>query len=126
MDVVGLGIGLSSSGSFRFDGLFGRRQQGSDNRFRTRGPDRGHLLLRAGLDPVLYMGSKYGGQLMVTSDVENFPGFKDPVSGPDLMEQMRAQAERVGTRLDPGRRHRGRLPHVSVRDQDAQRGEAGA
>ena len=33
---------------------------------------------RAGLEPVLYMGSKYGGQLMVTSDVENFPGFKDP------------------------------------------------
>ncbi|MDA4136561.1 MAG: thioredoxin-disulfide reductase [Thaumarchaeota archaeon] len=54
---------------------------------------------RAGLDPVLYMGTKYGGQLMVTSDVENFPGYKDPIMGPDLMEQMRAQAERVGTKL---------------------------
>ncbi len=54
---------------------------------------------RAGLEPVLYMGSKFGGQLMVTSEVENFPGYKDPVLGPDLMEQMRAQAERVGARL---------------------------
>ena len=54
---------------------------------------------RAGLEPVLYMGTKFGGQLMVTSDVENFPGYKDPIMGPDLMEQMRAQAERVGTKL---------------------------
>ncbi|MGA2665091.1 MAG: thioredoxin-disulfide reductase [Nitrososphaerales archaeon] len=54
---------------------------------------------RAGLEPLLYMGSRFGGQLMLTSDVENYPGFRDPVLGPDLMEQMRAQAERVGTRL---------------------------
>ncbi len=54
---------------------------------------------RAGLDPVLYMGTKYGGQLMVTSEVDNFPGFKDPILGPTLMDDMKSQAERLGTQL---------------------------
>jgi thioredoxin reductase (NADPH) len=54
---------------------------------------------RADLDPLVYMGTKYGGQLMLTSDVENFPGFPDPVLGPDLMLKMKAQAERLGARL---------------------------
>lgn len=54
---------------------------------------------RADLDPVVYMGTKYGGQLMLTSEVENFPGFPDTVMGPDLMMKMKSQAERLGAKL---------------------------
>jgi thioredoxin reductase (NADPH) len=54
---------------------------------------------RADLDPLVYMGTKYGGQLMLTSEVENFPGFPDPVMGPDLIAKMKSQAERLGARL---------------------------
>ena len=54
---------------------------------------------RADLDPIVYMGTKYGGQLMLTSEVENFPGFPDPVLGPDLINRMKSQAERLGARL---------------------------
>jgi thioredoxin reductase (NADPH) len=54
---------------------------------------------RAMLEPVLISGFEPGGQLMVTTDVENYPGFAAPVQGPWLMEQMKAQAEHVGTRM---------------------------
>ncbi len=54
---------------------------------------------RANLHPILVQGMEPGGQLMITTDVENFPGFADIVQGPWLMDQMRAQAEHVGTKL---------------------------
>lgn len=54
---------------------------------------------RAMLEPVLIAGFDQGGQLMITTDVENYPGFAEPIQGPWLMEQMRLQAEHVGTKL---------------------------
>ncbi len=54
---------------------------------------------RADLNPLMYMGSVPLGQLMLTSEVENFPGFPDPVLGPELMDKMKGQAQRLGARM---------------------------
>ncbi len=54
---------------------------------------------RANLSPILVTGMEPGGQLTITTDVENYPGFADPIQGPWLMEQMKGQAEHVGTKL---------------------------
>lgn len=54
---------------------------------------------RAMIEPTLVAGIQPGGQLTITTDVENYPGFADPVMGPWLMEQMQKQAENVGTKM---------------------------
>ena len=56
---------------------------------------------RANLNPILFEGIESGGQLMLTTDVENYPGFEEGIMGPELMSEFKLQAERFGTRILP-------------------------
>jgi thioredoxin reductase (NADPH) len=78
---------------------------------------------RADMKPVLYTGMEMGGQLTTTTEVENFPGFPSSITGPELMEQMRQQAEKFGTEINFGvatSADLSKYPFVVTIDEDEQ------
>jgi glycine/D-amino acid oxidase-like deaminating enzyme len=72
---------------------------------------------RANLNPLLVEGIEAGGQLMLTTMVENWPGFRDGIMGPDLMTEMRVQAERFGTEVRQRQCRARRSPQPTILDR---------
>jgi thioredoxin reductase (NADPH) len=82
---------------------------------------------RANLEPLVFAGSQSGGQLMITTDVENYPGFPEGIQGPELMEKFRKQAERFGAEIideDVTEVNFKRKPFVIKVDQDTYTADA--